>query len=207
MNRASYLQGANETVPFQSFDEIDLTSVLSRIDAVVIELLPAEIESYSYGFVEYLLSFLDTYTPAPPNYMASLDVASSDTWDTAYFKGFYAREATHVWTHKSSQVTIKDPLIRQAGLELNYTVSDHLVSTTKPVHVKVCINGVQIFDEGYNEMWEGSVVIPPDQLPSAADDVYEIELLCDSSFVPAEVLGTEDTRELSLVLRYIGRAR
>ncbi len=105
INRNQYIQTISGITPFSSFDELNLSEVLDQIDVVVIEILPAELESFGYGFVEALLTTLETYTPSTPPYLKSLDVAYPGEWNTLYFKGLYSRESSHVWTTQQSQIT------------------------------------------------------------------------------------------------------
>lgn len=200
----------NGFVPFSTFDELDLHLFLDQVDAVVIEVLPAELENYSYGFVEALLDSLETYDPeaiSSPEYMSSLDVTSPNEWDPMYLRGLYDREPTHVWTHKESQVTIEDPAIKQTGLELNYTVPEQFFGITDSANVKIYVNGVMLMDLDYQKPWSGSIVLSPEQLSFVNGDVYSVRLKCDTMFIPAETDGTNDTRELALYLTYIGRKR
>ena len=210
VNRSQYYRAgqSGETKYFKSFDEISLLALLDQVNAVVVEILPANIENYSWGFVDALLESLDSYVPNSYGYMASLDVTSPGTWDTTYLKGLYGREGTsRVWTHKESQITIRDTLIQQQGLELAFKVPAQFFKSADTANVKIYINGVQTLDLNYQEAWSGSMVISPEQLPQAEDGKYTIRLVCDSSFIPAVTDGTADTRELSLVLTYIGRVR
>ena len=45
-------------ITVDSLEEIDIKGYLDNVDAVVIELDEAELTSYSYGFVDYLLDNL-----------------------------------------------------------------------------------------------------------------------------------------------------
>lgn len=197
-------------VPFETYDELNLSAFLDQVDAVVLEVLPSELEQYSYGFVEALLDTLETYVPESsprPEPMFSLDVTSSEEWDLTYLRGFYDREPDHVWTRRDSQVTIKDPTIKQTGLELNYTVPEQFFRITDSANVKIYVNGVRVMDLDYREPWNGSVVLSPEQLAFVDGDVYVVRLECDTMFIPAETDSTNDTRELALYLTYIGRKR
>ena len=207
INRNDYISTAGGTVTFESFEELDLSRYLDQVNAVVIEVLPAELESYSSGFVETMLTTLKTYKPTVPQYMENLDVESSEAWDTTYLKGLYSREETHVWTKKECQVTIADSTIKETGLEINYAIPNQFFKLTDSANVKIYVNGVAVEDLDYRESWNGSVILTPEQLAFVNGDVYSIRLSCDMSFIPAETDGTTDTRELSLSLSYIGRKR
>lgn len=207
INRDDYISTASGETAIESFDKLDLSGYLDQVDAVVIEVLPHELEYYSFGFVEAMLAALETYAPADYPYAASLDVAAPEAWDMTYLKGLYDREPTLVWTKKECQVTIKDPTIKETGLEIYYMVPEQFFKMTDLANVKIYVNGVAIADLDYRESWNGSVILTPEQLAFVNGDVYSIRLSCDTSFIPAETDGTTDTRELSLSLSYIGRKR
>ena len=205
INRNDYINTGDGNVAFESFEELDLSGYLDQVDAVVIEVLPAELENYSHGFVEAMLATLETYAPAA--YMENLDVTSSEAWDTAYLTGLHSRETNHVWTEKTCEVTIEDPAVKETGLEISYAVPSQFFKVTDAANVKIYVNGVMVEDLDYQESWRGSVLLTPEQLAFVEGDVYSVRLSCDTSFIPAETDGTADTRELSLHLYYIGRKR
>lgn len=122
-----------------------------------------------------------------------------------YFRGLNDREADHVWTKELSEITIHDKAISEYGLELRYLVPNELFLVTSAPKVDIYVNGILVVSQQYQQAWNGSVILTPDQLPYTEDGVYTIRIQCNSHFIPSEVLGTTDGRELALALFYIGR--
>lgn len=81
INRNSYIQSSDGLKQISSFDDVDFSNILNLTDVIVVECLPPEISTYSYGFVDALLSELETYVPYHAPYMTSLDTESEDQWD------------------------------------------------------------------------------------------------------------------------------
>lgn len=207
INRDQYVRTGSQITPFTSFDEVNISAILDQVDTIVMEILPSEVEQYGNGFVEALLATLETYTPSNPTYLKNLDTASPGEWDTHYFKGLHAKEPNHVWTKRESQITVQDEKIGESGLEINFSIPTEMFENTHCSNLKIYVNGTLTNDIDYYEPWDGSVVIVPEMLPETNDGVYTIRMICDTSFVPAEVNDSQDTRELSLSLTYIGSVR
>ena len=61
INRAQYIQYNYDTsAKIDSWDTFDITNCLNDIDVVVLETTESEVVQYAYGFVDYLIEFLDT---------------------------------------------------------------------------------------------------------------------------------------------------
>ena len=64
INRKSYVRERfGSSVPFSRYDELDIARMLDETDGVVIETTEGGIPLNNQAFVDYMIGFLDTYTP------------------------------------------------------------------------------------------------------------------------------------------------
>ena len=193
--------------PISGWEEIDLASYLDRADYVVIEVNDCVLPSYSNGFVEYLDLFLDSYVPtqaSPKTYGVNLDASTLTGGDVC--GGLYGFEDGFCWSTGKSYVILQNPMIAQNGLELQFNLPPELFQGMD-VQLVAYVNQKKKAELFVNSAGPCSIILTPEMLSPAADDIYEIELYCSHSFIPAQLGISDDTRTLSMQIVYIGEVR
>lgn len=210
INRAKYITDLTEKqIKIESWDTFDITNYLNNVDAIVIETTEAEIMYRANGFLEYLNSFLDTYEPMPyvADYPRSFDTSSDEPWQLGAVKGVYGPEDWFAWTTPYFQVTVRNEEITEDGLEIEFMVPGLLFEDDSDyIHMEVFVNGKKLHESDYSKKWRGSVYIDEEEL-EADGDVYCVEIYCSKYFNPKERGMSEDNRNLSLQLMYMGKTR
>ncbi len=214
INRAQYIQYNYDTsAKIDSWDTFDITNCLNDIDVVVLETTESEVVQYAYGFVDYLIEFLDTYEPqkSSRNYVKNLNCDSKEAWESNPFNGVWTKGEKHtfVWAKDYTELLLKDEEIAAAGLELQIGISPHLFEGDgTPDTVEVFVNGKRLLQKDFYEAWSGSLFITAEELSGIGDeDRYDIEIYCSKSFIPKEKGINDDSRDLAIQLMYAGRAR
>ena len=193
--------------PISGWEEIDLASYLDRADYVVIEVNDCVLPSYSNGFVEYLDLFLDSYVPtqaSPKTYGVNLDASTLTGGDVC--GGLYGFEDGFCWSTGKSYVTLQNSMIAQNGLELQFNLPPELFQGMD-VQLVAYVNQKKKAELFVNSAGPCSIILTPEMLSPAADNIYEIELYCSHSFIPAQLGISDDTRTLSMQIVYIGEVR
>lgn len=194
-----------------SWDSLNFAKFLDGSDIVVIEAAETNIRRYSCGFVDYLIDFLDNYEPgsSDTNYVKELNLDSDEAWHSDSLYGMYDREKGFVWAKSQSQIILDNSNLKNAGLELDFSISDELFRMDKGSEiVDIIVNGTKLVSREFHEAWEGSIIIAPDELEKVADgNLYEIEIHSSKAFRPSELGNSPDDRELAIVIKYVGEAR
>lgn len=194
-----------------SWDSLDISKWLDQTDIVVIESTEPNLEKYSYGFVDYLLGFLDTYEPGSggENYVAELNLDSDEAWRSNSLGGMHSREAGFVWAKDYSEVILENPKLVNTGLELELSVSALLFHETEdPDVINIFVNGTKLASWEFCEAWDGSIIVAPEELAKVADgDLYDIEIYCSKSFRPSALGISADNRDLAIQVKYVGCVR
>lgn len=212
INRAQYIQYNYDTsAKIDSWDTFDITNCLNDIDVVVLETTESEVVQYAYGFVDYLIEFLDTYEPqkSSRNYTENLNCAREEGWPSYALGGVYARENGFAWARGYTEILLHDEAIETAGLELQIGISPHLFEGDgTPDTVEVFVNGKRLLQKDFYEAWSGSLFITAEELSGIGDEgLYDVEIYCSKSFIPKEKGINDDSRDLAIQLMYAGRAR
>lgn len=211
INRDNYVLDPNGAMTYlnHSWDFLDWEHYLSVSDVVVIEMLEHLIIDETLGFVDALNTVLDTYEGTGYPYAKCIDAAASEDWSYDSLKGVYHKEAGFVWATQHSVATICDPELSERGLELSFVVPQMLFADGGPVTATVRINGVELREVTYDQGWDGSLYFTPEELKplETGDGLFSIEIDCSHFFIPQDLGIGDDTRELSIQIRYIGGTR
>ena len=216
INRCAYYQAPNSQItPFESWESLDLSSILDGVDGVIIEATEPELQYYFSGFVDYLLSFLESYVPRPAMHpcVQELDLNRDEVWDalnSGAVAGLYGKDSNYTWTEPSCLINLQNDTFDKNGLELEFEVPEALFAiNADPATVEVYINGHRIYRNVFFGQWKGQVSINPNEFKviSAKDAIYEMEFFCNKSFVPNQVGIFEDNRDFAIKLYYIGGKR
>lgn len=194
------------TQTLDAWTDLDLGAYLDQADFVVIELQEAAIVKYSSGFAAYLDEYLDSYIPgktASETYSANLD--GSEQTGLEHSKGYFSFEDGYAWTKQCSSVTLENNNLATKGMTIELTVPEYILydgETTLNVYVnKQKIDTLSVSAPGTLTLDYDSDIFADNT------DIYEIEIYCDSSFFPKEIGLNDDSRELSLLIHYIGEKR
>lgn len=214
VNYNNYLLEPNGTrqVFNQDWTKLDLAQYLDRIDVVVIEHMTPGLIYYSYGFVDYLLEVLETYTPQQNSSMLStiqmLDVSSDEPLDKKFVGGFWGKETEHVWIKDVAEIQLYDTAIAESGLRFNFGVPAEIIEHSQNQAVHIFVNGEKVFSQIYNESLQENIVISPERLKLSeyGEGIFDITIMCTESFIPKELGMSSDSRKLALSMTYIGRA-
>ena len=107
------------------------------------------------------------------------------------------------WTKKHFGVFVKNKQIGKSGLRLSVTtVLDSYKAQLKdlPLYIKLYVNGEYIADLDVIDGNKEYVF----KVPNHKNDVYEVELKTNAWFCPAKLGMSTDSRELSLLVYYVG---
>ena len=190
----------------QEWNDLNLSTYLDKTDFVIIELQESHVKDYSYGFVTYLDSYLDSYIPNKSQlikYDHVLDTILKPELTTG--KGFWSYEESHIWAKSSCSITLNNPNISTNGLTIEIGVPEQSMpqgSTTLHIYVNqelidtISVSNTQIQKLNY-----------PAEIFTNSRNIYEIEIYCEDSFIPKELGMNQDSRELSFTLYYIGDTR
>ena len=194
-----------------SWKALDLSRMLDQSDIVVIEFTEPNVKENSWGFVDYLIDFLDNYElgSGGSNYVKALNLDSDEAWNSDSLGGMYSREAGFVWAKGYSGVILENTELASTGLELELSISALLFNENGSAAViDIFVNGTKLTSREFHEAWDGSIIIAPEELAKVADgDVYDIEIYCSKSFQPSALGISADSRELAIQVRYVGCVR
>lgn len=191
------------------WEDFDWQSYLDRTDFVVMEMTEPEVVNYTYGFIEYLDSYLDSYVPMPKGtyYVSELDANNEETWNTSSSAGIWGREDGYAWIKPNCNVAINNKSISDNGLEIDFSVPDEVFDMGEPELVEIRINGTVVYKETYTYAVEEQVIIKPEEFVLDEDDNYIITISCSQYFNPLVRGYGPDDRDLALRLKYVGGVR
>ncbi len=117
--------------------------------------------------------------------------------------GFYGFESESVWVKQKAFVILKNRNVSKIGLSF-FIIIPEQVTGLYP-ELRIYINNL-LYKKMNTSPGKLELYFPADEI-SSFDDIYEIRIEHDFSFVPKEQGINEDTRELSLQVFYIGEKR
>lgn len=189
------------------WEDLDLKYYLDRTDFVVIELNEAMIHSYSSGFVEYLDSYLDTYVPSSGVLgEMGINLCAAEKTGLESSRGYYDYEDACVWTKENCSVTLQNEGITSQGLLFEIGIHEESVKNGD-FQLTVYVNHNKCQELTFTQPGNFDFVIPPESLGRSSNDIYEIELFCSESFNPAVAGIKNDTRDLGIMVYYIGEEK
>lgn len=118
-------------------------------------------------------------------------------------EGFYDYEDGFVWIRPEASLTIKNRTIAKKGLQIELSIPNRIENLSP--ELRVIVNGI-VLTRMNTTPGDISIYYPPKAV-SSFDGLYDIRLEYDFSFIPKELEINNDTRELSLQVRYIGDKR
>ena len=211
LNRNNYLSGPDgkQQLLEKNWENLDLQACLDRVDFVVLEILETELIYDTYGFIDYLDAYLDHYVPTPKSdyYPSCLDANRAETWNVGQTRRVYNRENGFAWIQPSCRIPLRSESISDNGLEIDFSVHEYTVESGEPQQVEVAVNGTVVCRETYTAPGEVRMILPPDQFQRDENDSYVVTINCSRSFIPSAREGSTDSRNLALMLRYIGGVR
>lgn len=125
-------------------------------------------------------------------------------------QGVYQNEGEFVWIEKEASIPFLIPDLKNSGIEIDYALNEMIFQTNggKSVDIKVFINEQIMFQNNFKygeiDNMNQKIYIPGETIAKNDDDVYILRMEIGSSFIPKEVLGSSDERQLSVQLFYAG---
>ena len=173
------------------------------------EMCAPEIVYCSYGFIQALDVYLDTYIPQDLStyWSAAWDASSPGGRDAVCAFGLWGSEEGFSWTKASCGLELSSMDISQNGLEISYGVPQQIIQSDGCDTVTVTVNDIVISEKAYSEGMIDTLVFSPEDLPDAADGIYRINISCSGTFNPKELGRSEDSRDLGIQMMYAGGAR
>ena len=206
INYSNFIRDKHGNVQaLQSWNDLDLGKYLDRADFVVIELQEAVVYKYSSGFVDYLDKYLNTYVPNSSGTAYSINFYPAAQIGLDDSVGLWQYEGDYAWSTDYIQVALQNENITGNGISLDFTVTDYLISQGE-CSLTVYVNQQKI--DTFTTTNPGRYKLDYTAENFATDsNIYEIEIYCNNYFVPQEIGLNEDSRELSLMIHYIGEKR
>lgn len=210
INRNKYvINNEGEILPFSDWKQLDFDAYLDNVDVICIESTESELENNSYGFVGFLLEYLDHYTPTDASHMYQKDLSADSAlkWNSDTVKGVFEGDGRYCWTQKEFNVVLEDDGIAKSGLEIDFSVCGELLNNDeKQAIVKLWVNGIKVGEEVYDSPGDKTIRIDPafiEENPIYGHDIVNVEVHSSGSFVPREAGMGDDSRELALALYYV----
>lgn len=190
------------------WNQVPLGKMLDQTDCVIIEINEAVLTQYTRGFVQYLNSYLDSYVPQAVEAITAEQIS--------YNEGFVIPEGAisgvweDGWCSRYAVANIQNQNIAEKGLNIDFVVISELIKKNKNATVSIYINGKKVYNNIFNKEFDDSIYFSPEQLPknqNGIPDMYNVIIITDASFIPAEMGTSSDLRELSVLIRYIGEGK
>ena len=200
----SYSENYGAYNSFKNFSEIDFTRYLNNVDVVLIEMTECECHNQTYGFVDFLIDFLDQYIPqkSKVSFANSISTEKNESINkSSIITGVY----NDLWMKKESEIIIEDSMIQQNGLLFKIEISNFLfMKEQEPVRINIFVNDYEVYWEDFSSAEQLKITIPPEMLYNGYKDKYYIKITASRSFIPQELNINNDSRELAFQILYIG---
>lgn len=211
MNRNMYvkdLKGTRDAID-GNWDNLDWQRYLDCIDFVVVEMVEPELNNYTYGFIDYLDTYLDDYVPqARENYYAfELDGKNAETWNSSLCRGIFEKKNGYAWVGPHCEIVLKSTEISQKGLEIDLKLPKQLFEDDQKLVMDISVNGKVVKTCEFAEKGKEMILISPTEFVPDANDAYVITLQSSKSFNPYERGESMKKRDLAVQLQYIGGIR
>ncbi len=136
----------------------------------------------------------------------ALDTKSGSV-DEQFTQGLYHNEGTHQWVSRDATVALSSSLISEIGLEIGYfTIPELLKPSNGSPLLEIYVDGTMVEVVNLLEAkGQERVIIPPEKL-NVQDhrDCTIIRLVSNVSFNPKRQNLSEDDRDISIALTYLG---
>lgn len=210
VNRSSFVRDPDGTLHIidGNWDNFDWQRYLDLTDFVVIEITEPEIINYTYGFIDYLDSYLDSYVPVEKGayYISELDGNNEASWNTSSSIGVWEKEDGFAWIEPDCRIAMSGKSISDNGLEIDFVVPQQAVETEKPDQIKIRVNGSLVYQGLYSSPAEEKIIIKPDTFEPDENDNYVVTISCSEYYNSYDGGEGTDDRDLALKLIYIGGA-
>lgn len=210
VNRNSFMVEPNGTVHYidGNWNNFDWQRYLDLSDFILVEATEPQIIHYTFGFIDYLDSYLDDYVPMEKAtyYAFELDGNNEETWNASCSVGVWQKENGVAWIKPNCRIALSSKNISDHGLEIDYYVPQQSVAE-EPEQVEIRINGTVVYEGVYTSPTEEKIIIKPDEFVPDKNDDYIVTIRCSNSFNPYANGESMDNRDLALALRYIGGTR
>ena len=99
--------------------------------------------------------------------------------------------------------------IAEKGLEITFNIPQEILEDGVPAEIIVYINGKRVYGNQFKESGVELILVPVEELEKTESSgyTYEIEIICNKSFLPKELGLNGDGKGVGLQLKYIGKVR
>lgn len=213
-NQISYLQNKQvsifngSTYFIDKITDFDIDQIIDS-DVFIFEVNVAAANNMGFGFIQFFKEYLQTHELKKAEPLDNVFCAKKDIYPERSY-GFYQDEGTFRWSHKTCGVLVENDKITENGLQIEFTcIKEYLLQSLKGTEptINVYVNG-QIIKQN-ERLLEGyqKIILQNNLLPLASDDIYFVEIECNGTFIPNEIIKNGDTRSLALQIHYIGDAK
>jgi hypothetical protein len=121
-------------------------------------------------------------------------------------RGIYGNEGNFHWCSQDAIIRLRADNKKTTGIVIKYAVNQALFDMNNLDEYKfdIVINGKYIKTEYLTKAGDFELRVNNYELPDDNAGIYEIELRTNASFSPVQYGNYNDTRDLSIVLFYIG---
>lgn len=195
-----------------------LEKALLHKDVIILEVNQENIRNMGYGFPHLLRNYLEANGFPKENYQKEyatqkeVELKNEKVETEAIYEmdGFYGLEQEvgipKRWMQKEGHITLDSDQIQEKGLRLVVDVPmDYLNKvTSKSKSLEISVNGQRIAEFVLMKKGRTEIIVPPERLGLPKQGKYEIHLRMNTVFQMKDYEATDDSREISLNLIYIG---
>lgn len=202
VNRDDYIYDSHENFINlkKDYNNLDVEKCLTNSDIVVLEFVDAELKKYSYGFVDYLVDYLNNGYEEKDYYNDNLDM-SVEGWNTENIYGLYGKEDGYAWTSDSFEVVLENEEIFDKGLNVSFAVPNRSADNNL---VTIYVNGKKVFEKIYTSPEIENINVAASDINNKSEGKVTVYGMCTKTFCPKELGMSEDERNLGIQLLYIG---
>ncbi len=183
----------------RDYNNLDVEKCLTNSDLVVLEFVDAELKNYSYGFVDYLIDYINNGYEEKDYCVNNLDMINE--WDRENIYGLYGQEEGYAWTSGSFEVTLSNEEIFNNGLNISFNVPEINADNNR---ITVYVNGEKVLDKIYSSKETENISVAASDIKQTTDGKVTVYGECSKTFCPLDLGMSEDSRELGIQLMYIG---
>lgn len=192
---------------FNDWDQLDFDYLINHSDIICIESTEHELYQESYGFVDYLIDYMEDYQKETKETEYLQRFEAGITWNEHSLRGIYRENSDYNWTKREFYTILENKGIYDQGLQMDFMIPNEELIDHSSVSIQIWINGEKNYQTEFYEGGHKHICIEPEQIALHDNKTIDIEVHTSESFVPKEHGMGEDTRELGLALYYLGEKK
>jgi len=122
-------------------------------------------------------------------------------------QGIYVNEGGHHWITQNATITLKEGTKKTSGIKIIYMTPVELKSPNgNEPNIQLFINNVFMGNLPYILEWEWKEYVFEDKnIPDSIDGFYTFKFITNGVYNPKKMGHSDDDRDLSFLLKYIGQ--